>query len=29
MTENTKGQRSVIRILWSMGVGISHIWGRM
>jgi hypothetical protein len=29
ITESTKGQRSVIRILWSMGVGISHIWGRM
>jgi hypothetical protein len=29
MTESTKGQRSVIRVSWSMGAGISHIWGRM
>jgi hypothetical protein len=29
MTESNKGQRYVIRILWSVGVGISHIWGRM
>jgi hypothetical protein len=29
MTESTKAQRSVIRILWSVGAGISHIWGSM
>jgi len=28
MRESTKRQRSVIRILWSIGVGISHVWGR-